>query len=221
MNRCNQCKLEVNGDVSVCPLCRCVLEKTEKMENTYPDIRFFTKKLNLIIRIYVFAAILAEVLLVYINLKTFKETYWSVIAGGALVYVFIVLKYAIEDDMEYRKKIIIQTLTGILYIILIDVMTGFKGWSLNYVLSSGIILFNTGIIVLMFINNRNWQSYLLLQLLTIIWSIVPFILYKIGIITNIVVSLAALAYSVFLFLGTMIIGGKRALAELKRRFHVR
>ena len=33
--------------------------------------------------------------------------------------------------------------------------------------------------------------------------------------------LIALAASVFLFVGTLIIGGRRASAELKRRFHVR
>lgn len=221
MSRCNLCKVEVRDDAAICPLCRCVLEKTENVENTYPNVRISTKKLNLIIRIYTFLAILAEALLVFINVKTFQGTYWSVITGGALLYVFIVLKFAFEDDMEYRKKSIILIMTGILYVILIDVMTGFQGWSLNYVLPGGIMLFNTGIIFLMLFNSRNWQSYLLFQLLTIVWSIVPFILYKTGNITDIMVSLVAFAYSVFLFLGTMIIGGRRAGVELKRRFHVR
>lgn len=221
MSKCNLCKIEILDDVTVCPLCRCVLEKKEDVENTYPNVRIITKKLNLIIRIYAFSAILVEVLLAFINYKTFNEIYWSVITGGALLYVFIVLKFAFGDDMEYKKKIIIQTMAGILYVILIDIMTGFHGWSVNYVLSGGIILLNTGIIILMLVNSRNWQSYLLLQLLTIIWSIVPFILYKIGVITDIKVSLVALAYSIFLFLGTMIIGGRRAEVELKRRFHVR
>jgi hypothetical protein len=221
MSRCNRCKIEVRDDIEICPLCKCVLEKTENVGNTYPNVRISTKKINLIIRIYIFLAILAEVLLVFINYKTFKETYWSVITGGALLYILIVLKSVFEDSMEYRRKSIIPVITGILYVILIDIMTGFHGWSLNYVLPGGIMLVNTAIIFIMLINSRNWQSYLLFQMITILWSIVPFILYKIGIITYIMVSLVALAYSVFLFLGTMIIGGRRAETELKRRFHVR
>lgn len=221
MSRCNRCKIEVRDDIEICPLCKCVLEKTENVGNTYPNVRISTKKINLIIRIYIFLAILTEVLLVFINYKTFKETYWSVITGGALLYILIVLKSVFEDSMEYRRKSIIPVITGILYVILIDIMTGFHGWSLNYVLPGGIMLVNTAIIFIMLINSRNWQSYLLFQMITILWSIVPFILYKIGIITYIMVSLVALAYSVFLFLGTMIIGGRRAETELKRRFHVR
>ena len=55
----------------------------------------------------------------------------------------------------------------------------------------------------------------------IVLSLLPFLFYELGILTEPFVSLIALAASVFLFVGTLIIGGRRASAELKRRFHVR
>ncbi|MCK8060636.1 MULTISPECIES: DUF6320 domain-containing protein [unclassified Fusibacter] len=221
MSRCNQCKLEIKDEVTLCPLCKCVLEKSQDVENMYPDVRLISKRLHLWVRIYAFAAIVAETLLMYLNYKTFEGSLWSVVTGVVLFYVFIVFRLALKDDFEYVTKTIMLILTAILGIILIDVLTGFDGWSLNYFLPGGIILLNTGIVAMMWINWRNWQSYMMIELLAILWSALPFILHNMGYLTNINMSLIACAYSVFLFLGTLIIGGRRALTELKRRFHVR
>lgn len=60
-----------------------------------------------------------------------------------------------------------------------------------------------------------WQIFMLLC------SIVPLILRAVGVITVPFLSLLAFAFSLFLFLGTVIIGDRRARVELKRRFHVR
>lgn len=221
MSRCNRCKLEIKDDQAICPLCKSVLEKTEDVENLYPDVRIITKKLQFLVRIYVFVAIVVESLLLFFNYKTFEVTHWPVVTGVVLFYGFILLKFAFNDDLEYKTKTIFLILIAICCIILIDVLTGFKGWSLNYFLPGGIILLNTGIILMMVFNMKNWQSYMMIELFTIIWSILPLILYKMGLLTNINTSLVACAYSVFLFLGTIIIGGRRASTELKRRFHVR
>ncbi len=205
----------------MCPLCKCVLEKTTDVENLYPDVRIITRKMHLLIRIYAFVAIVAETLLLYFNYRTVDGLHWSIVAGVVLFYAYIALNLTFMTTLEYKTKAIILIMTAIFSIILIDVLTGFHGWSLNYFLPGSIILLNSGILVAMFINIRNWQSYMMIELMTIVWSAVPFIFLKIGLMTHVSVSLIALAYSVFLFLGTIIIGGKRASTELKRRFHVR
>ena len=66
-----------------------------------------------------------------------------------------------------------------------------------------------------------WQSYIMWQIFMILCSFVPIILYLTGIIYVPYLALAALGTSVFLFLGTLIIGDRRARVELKRRFHIR
>lgn len=59
------------------------------------------------------------------------------------------------------------------------------------------------------------------QIFMILCSIVPVILIFTGIVTAQLFALIAFAFSLFLFLGTLIIGDRRARVELKRRFHVR
>ena len=233
MSRCNLCKVEVRDDHSVCPLCQTVLDKkttkntwetgskTETDLSLYPNVKVIAKRIDLMIRIYAFLAIFFGSLLAYFNYRTYENSYWSVLIGVVLFYVFLGLKIVFKEGYEYRTKSILLIILGVLSVVLIDLLTGFRGWSLNYVLPSAIILVNTGIIVAMFVNIRNWQSYMMIELFTILWSALPFVLNKFGYLTKLNLSQIATAYSVFLFLGTIIIGGKRASTELKRRFHVR
>ena len=55
----------------------------------------------------------------------------------------------------------------------------------------------------------------------ILCSVVPLVLYAVGIVTAPILALLAFAFSTALFLGTLIIGDRRARTELRRRFHVR
>ena len=86
MARCNQCKVEIRDNVSVCPLCGCVLDDVTEQKNRYPNIRHKDRKIDLVTRIYLFAALLVEALLVYLNFTNFHGIYWSAITGGAFAY---------------------------------------------------------------------------------------------------------------------------------------
>ena len=58
------------------------------------------------------------------------------------------------------------------------------------------------------------------ELLTILLSIVPVVLLQMRIIHFPYLAWWSLGVSVFLFLGTLILGDQRARTELKRRFHI-
>lgn len=54
----------------------------------------------------------------------------------------------------------------------------------------------------------------------VLCSVVAIIFNLVHIVTDPIVSIVALNVSVILLLGTVIIGGRRARVELKRRFHI-
>lgn len=222
MGRCLQCNVEILDNTQICPLCKCVVEQEEQMENAYPDIRFRVRKLNLAVRIFLFAAILIEVLLVYLNYKFFDGIWWSVISGAGFAYLYFIARFAIlNDNAGYRSKFLLLTFAGIIYVILIDYVIGYHGWSVNFVLPGGLLFVDVAILFVMFLNRRNWQSYIILEISMIFLSMLPLILIWMNIVTESFISWFAFAVSVLLFLGTLIIGDKRARNELKRRFHVR
>lgn len=221
MSRCKQCNVEILDETERCPLCHSVLEKTVEVENMYPNVRTMTRRLALLSRIYLFVAILVEALLIYLNVLSDSEMFWSAIPGLAMLYGYLVLRYAILGKSGYKGKTIVLTLIAILMVVAIDFVVGYRGWSVNYALPSAILLVDVGILVLMCINRRNWQSYMMWQIFMILCSVVPLVLYAVGIVTAPILALLAFAFSTALFLGTLIIGDRRARTELRRRFHVR
>ena len=221
MSRCKQCNVEILDETERCPLCHSVLEKTVEVENMYPNVRTMTRRLALLSRIYLFVAILVEALLIYLNVLSDSEMFWSAIPGLAMLYGYLVLRYAILGKSGYKGKIIVLTLIAILMVVAIDFVVGYRGWSVNYALPSAILLVDAGILILMCINRRNWQSYMMWQMFGILCSVVPLVLYAVGIVTAPILALLAFAFSAALFLGTLIIGDRRARTELRRRFHVR
>ena len=221
MSRCKQCNVEILDETERCPLCHSVLEKTVEVENMYPNVRTMTRRLALLSRIYLFVAILVEALLIYLNVLSDSEMFWSAIPGLAMLYGYLVLRYAILGKSGYKGKIIVLTLIAILMVVAIDFVVGYRGWSVNYALPSAILLVDAGILVLMCINRRNWQSYMMWQIFMILCSVVPLVLYAVGSVTAPILALLAFAFSTALFLGMLIIGDRRARTELRRRFHVR
>lgn len=213
--------MEILDETERCPLCHSVLEKTVEVENMYPNVRTMTRRLALLSRIYLFVAILVEALLIYLNVLSDSEMFWSAIPGLAMLYGYLVLRYAILGKSGYKGKIIVLTLIAILMVVAIDFVVGYRGWSVNYALPSAILLVDAGILILMCINRRNWQSYMMWQIFMILCSVVPLVLYAVGIVTAPLLALLAFAFSAALFLGTLIIGDRRARTELRRRFHVR
>ena len=221
MSRRKQCNIEVLDETERCPLCHSVLEPTIEVENMYPDVKIKTRRMMLLSRIYLFVAIVAEAVLVVVNHYGDFETAWSLVTGLIFFYGYLVVRFAILGKTGYIAKTIVLTLIAILILIAIDFVNGYRGWSVRYVFPAAIILVDAGILILMCVNRRNWQSYIMWQIFMILCSFVPIILYLTGIIYVPYLALAALGTSVFLFLGTLIIGDRRARVELKRRFHIR
>lgn len=201
MSRCKQCNVEILDETERCPLCHSVLEKTVEVENMYPNVRTMTRRLALLSRIYLFVAILVEALLIYLNVLSDSEMFWSAIPGLAMLYGYLVLRYAILGKSGYKGKIIVLTLIAILMVVAIDFVVGYRGWSVNYALPSAILLVDAGILILMCINRRNWQSYMMWQIFMILCSVVPLVLYAVGIVTAPILAVLAFAFSAALFFG--------------------
>ena len=211
----------VHDDVSVCPLCKCVLDVDGQAESKYPDIWAKNYVLKLVIRIYLFVAIVLEAVLVAINYFFFHGTYWSVVVGVILAYIYFTLAYTVSYSRAgYRMKIIVGVACGVLLLLVIDRVLGNNGWSMNYAFPAALLATDAVILGFIIFNRRNWQSYLSFQLAMVVFSIVPVLLSVLGLVTAPMLSYVAAAMAVFSFLGTVIIGGRRATTELKRRFHI-
>lgn len=220
MSKCRQCNIEVLDEAAHCPLCRSALEYTIELENMYPDIRVRTRKLVMFSRIYLFLVIAVEIVLINVSLVFDWGSIVYLISGMVFFYGYMVIRYAILGKSGYIAKTVVLTALALAMLVAADFFVGYNGWSVNYVLPSGILFIDAGILVLMIINRKNWQSYMMLEIFMVICSGAVLLLYVFGAVTSPAVSMVAFNVSLILFLGTVIIGGRRARVELKRRFHI-
>lgn len=204
-----------------CPLCQHVLEQGG-MEGkmTYPDVRMAARKLRFLINLILFLSIVAECILIFINLLVDRNMLWSVTVGMILIYVNVALHLAFHGRSGYQFKILFLIAAALLFLLGIDYQTGYRGWSLNYVFPAGILLMDLLIMILMIIHHRSWQSYMMSQIVTVLLGIGAVLLYTAGIVDMPYLAVIALGVSLFLFLGTLILGDRQARTELKRRFYL-
>ena len=219
MAACKFCRIEVLDETEVCPLCRSVLEKTETMENMYPNVRRRIRGMRLASRIYLFCALLVFAVLALLDWRRGAQIWWSVLVGLVLLYGYLVLRYAIVGKSGYRGKVMLLSVLAVLLAVAADFVIGYRGWSVDYVLPGGILALCGIVAGCMACNPRRWYSYILWQLLLVLCSLIPAALYVWGLERNAVMAFLPLAVSAALFLGTLIIGDRPARQELMRRFH--
>lgn len=220
MSKCTKCKVIILDDTDRCPLCRHVLKREGEQRSTYPDAIRVTRRFRFLENLVLFLSLIAAVVLVGINYALHDDMPWSLVALLILFYANVVLRLAIIGKSGYLFKTLSLTILAVVILLGIDWLTGYRGWSLEFVMPGGILLIDLGILVLMLVNRRNWQSYMMLQLLMILLSAIPLILMELGVTHVPIMPWIAAGVSVFLFLGTLILGDARARTELKRRFHM-
>jgi hypothetical protein len=211
----------IRDDTDRCPLCQHVLETDgEQMENRYPDAVAVTRRFRFGENLFLFLSILLEGLSLLLNYRLDPSIPWSLVVGLVFVYANVVLRFAIVGRSGYMFKTLSLVILAVATLFGIDFLTGYKGWSLCYVMPIAILALDLTLVVLMLVNRRNWQSYMMPQILTILLSLIPVILRKAGPMRSRYLVWIAFFASVVLFVGTLILGDQRARTELKRRFHI-
>lgn len=221
MNKCKRCGVVINDETTRCLFCGMVLSGDNGgTGNIYPDIRNKTRMLKRIINIASYFGIVLEIFLVVINYYNYYGIKWSIITGGAIFYIILTLQYTINKRNGHIKKIFVQMLGAMLLVVVIDFALGFSGWSFNIGIPLIILLLDVIILVCMVINFNNWQSYLLMQIFTLITSIVHMVFYLTGFVNGPVLPWVTFGASAVIFTSCLVIGDKKAKSELKRRFYI-
>ena len=216
------CKVEILDKTDTCPLCNHVLEwdGCEK-EPIYPNARIARRKYTFLENIFLFASIALWVVLLVIDYTTDPEFLWSFTAGLVIVYANVLLRLTILGKSSYMAKLIWTIIIGLVFLIEADFLTGYHGWGVNFAMPTAILLWDIALILLMlFINRRSWHSYIIDQLTALVACGVMILLLWMGIITFPYYAMGVVVFTVLMFVGTVIIGDRKAREELKRRFHV-
>ena len=239
MAKCRQCNVTISDNTTICPLCQCVLEAEGSQPvaqagtpaadstgskaplNEYPDVWLSQQKIKHLCNLILVGVLTASAVLAVINFAFSRGSWWSLIPIAAMGYAYAAFRVIFVSRRGYRWKTFISLILGLLLLLIIDIETGFYGWSMNYIFPAGILVTDIIIVILMLTNIKNWQSYMIMEIVMIGVSLIPMLLWVTGIITHPLLSVIALAVSASLFVTALILGDRTARGELKRRFHIR
>lgn len=216
------CKVEILDKTHKCPLCNHVLEWSgEDSAELYPNARVVRRKFQLLENIFLFASIALWVILFIIDYTTNPAFLWSFTVGLVIIYANVLLRLTILGKSPYMAKIIWTILIGLAFLIEADVLTGYHGWAFNFAMPTAVLLWDIAILILMlFINRRNWHSYIMDQVIALAGCGVMLGLMFFDVITFPYYAFGVQVFTMLMFIGTIIIGDGMAREELKRRFHV-
>ena len=226
---CNRCNVDVVDEAIECPLCHEVLDldDEDKVENisdmvsrsaTYPDVTVSLKIMKLVIRIVIFASVIAGITVLLVNYLSFNGVYWSLIVIAGLVYGNLTLLYSFRDRKSIQRIIQVQMLAAIVLLQILDYLLGSKGWSFSYALPILFVGVDVGMVVLMIVGIDGWQTYIMTEIVTFILSIVIFVMRLCGLVKGSFFMIIAIAVTGIILLGTVLFGQKMVENELKRRF---
>ena len=112
MSKCNNCRIEILDETEYCPLCHSVLEKTEEMENTYPDIRTKSKLILFLSNIYLFIAIAIESIVIGYSIYRNDGFLEAIITGAVLFYIYALI-YRPETCGKCQRPLFLPFLGGL------------------------------------------------------------------------------------------------------------
>ncbi|MGN0270353.1 MAG: DUF6320 domain-containing protein, partial [Candidatus Weimeria sp.] len=190
--KCIHCHITILDEkAQVCPLCNGVLSQDENEQivkvNGYPDVTAARRRTTFFLRLLLTICVAGSFLCAAINFLNGGFP-WAVIAVSSLIYIYIEFYLFFNPDVHIIAKIAVTILLALLFVVMIDVVTGFDKWSLNYCLPGALLLFNVLIIIMMFVNHSRWESYTWLPLLSIAFAILPIVFMHYDLVTDPVVS---------------------------------
>lgn len=192
----------------------------EHDKGMYPRIHDSGNKHRKTANIFYAALFAITAILGMINYAAYSGFMWSAIAIGMITYIAVTMRYFLMSHVNLGFQIKIQIIGALLLLLLIDYMTGYKGWSVDYAIPGTILLANTIMIFLTIKNPINWQSYFMCQFTLTIFSVIPIILWAVGLIGHLVMAMMTFILSSLILLVVVILYGRNVKDELIRRFHL-
>lgn len=221
MQKCDKCRITLQGDYRVCPLCGSIVQnKEESSEDVFPYIPTIYQEFNIFIRILVFLSIAAVVISFAVNVMFTKDSRWSLLVAAGVACMWLSLFIIIRKKNNIPKTILWQVfLIGILSV-LWDASMGWRGWSLDYVIPSicvGAMIVMAIAAKLLKTEVRDLIVYLMVD---VIFGFIPIIFLLFGSLNVIFPSVICVATSAISLAALIIFEGDNMKSELNKRMHI-
>lgn len=221
MQHCTHCNVEILETRTTCPLCGNKLPAPKEKESvvSFPQIPSYLKS-HMTLRILLFVSIVMVVLSFTIYFIFPTELNWPLLLLLGLLSIWLDMIFLVQKRFHIPKKIVWQVAIISLLSVFWDWNTGWRGWSLNYViplLCITALLLMYSIAVIMKLGNRDYITYAFMSAL---FGFIPILFLLFDWVTVEYPSIISIAVS-FIFLSAIfILQGNSIKTEIEKRFHI-
>ncbi|WP_042470525.1 DUF6320 domain-containing protein [Bacillus ndiopicus] len=224
MNKCEKCKVTLDGQPLRCPLCLKVLsyELNIPRQSLYPIYNNEVAKKSFISKLILCLSIISCSICMLINILIFKKD-----STLSFIYVLVVIfcllipiSHTIKSKRNIGSKIVSQTFGASLAFFVIDFNFGYERWSVNVFIPFIIIISILFSILKMLLEKKMMNEYFWYSLVMVFIGFIPMLLFALNVSNLIWPSAVAALLSTLAFVGNFIFAGKHFKDELIRRFHI-
>lgn len=215
---CENCKVSITGNHEKCPLCQGdVIGEPSKL-NTFPIIREEKQIINLILKITALVTIAIGVICILINIGFGGK--WSIYVIAGIVTGWIVIWITVKMHGNITKNSIWLTIIISILSFVWDISTGYRGWSIDYVLPLICCFAMIEMFIVANIKKLKIEDYIVYLIIDILFGIIPLILLLLDVVNVVYPSLICVAESIISLAILILFEGKALKAEIVRRMHL-
>lgn len=219
---CKECKVNVDYQTDICPLCGAKISDKILKNNIFPkrDASFRFPLKYSFTRYYLLLTASIFLIVLLINLLTSSEIMWAFIVGGGLLYIYALIKYAILSPVGSPFKLLIHVITLSLLLWLIQYsISPNQHWAYNYVIP--LVLFANTLVMWTFtlIHHIRRASYAVNLIIMSVLNIIPLFFYNFGLSKVLWPVLLTSVFSIITLFVVYNVFGKLLLSEIKKLFH--
>lgn len=219
MKECKKCKVFIRGTNKTCPLCQGKLDG-EDDEQVFPVIDTVYKKYKLFFKLLILVTVSIGIISSAINLMLPKTGIWALFVILGIVCFWLSMTIAFRNRNNIPKNILHQVIVISLMSLFWDYITGWNGWSLDYVFPITCIVAILSIEVLSLVLKMDNQNYKIYMITNVLLGLGPFVLYLCGVLSVSIPSLICTAVSIIFFAIAVLFYSKDIKRELSKWFHL-
>lgn len=226
MKFCPECKIEVGGPEVHCPLCGCELKKSNRSDgeaNLYPDFTAVTKhrsKFPPLAKVFAFLSLVAVFVCGLVDLLLNRRLTWSLFVIGGIAALWMSVGVHLLSDINLSNKLLLDLCALSFYLMLIDRLTGWSQWSIDYVIPILYMGVMITVIILALVFRNYWREYILSLVSVCVLGLGPLLIFFNSKSPMRYLCLAAALMAAALAGGLLFFAGGKVFSEWQRRMNI-
>ncbi len=221
MLHCEKCGVRIGGARTRCPLCQGPLSGTpDPQGEVFPAVPDAAGRYHLLTRLLVFLSIAAAVVCITID-KLLPDVYrWPYYVVGGIACMWFCLANVIRRRDNLPKNIVWMLFWLSLLCLAWDYFTGWRQWSLNYVIPSLCVFAMLAVVVIAKVLDMHIREYMIYLILDALFGFIPALFLTLGWVRVRYPSILCVAVSALSLAALFAFEGERLMMEIRSRLHL-